>query len=225
MAHQREKSTTPEKQLLNLIEDPKAAENGKIRKPFGLFSLIALKGRISFFGEKLKPNLPLAKMALDLKGINRILSLGIAGLTVYLGWSLVYSTKHLDKVPDFSQEIAKMSSEAKMMDNNFKKLDPYLEKVRSRDLFRYGGIVQAMPEEIQFEPEVLPPSAADELAKSLRLVGIGWSDDPDVMIEDTATKKVHFLKRGDWIDGKIQITGIMEDRVIMMLEGKERELR
>ena len=41
-----------------------------------------------------------------------------------------------------------------------------------------------------------PPSQRiTELIKNLRLVGISWSADPDVMIEDTNMQRTFFLKK------------------------------
>lgn len=229
MAQEPERSATPEKQLLNLIEDPKAAGAGqeKIRRnPFNLFSLDALKGRVSFLGEKFRQSLTPGKIAFDLKGVNRLLWWAMILLVLVLTWHLTVSLKGLNAIPDLSREITRKSSDPQAISDKAQKIDPYLEKVRTRNIFRFGGIaVPLVQEKDEPAPEVLPPSEADELAKSLRLVGIGWSNDPDVMIENTATKKVYFLKRGDVIDDRIKINAIFQDRVILFYEGREIELR
>jgi hypothetical protein len=85
--------------------------------------------------------------------------------------------------------------------------------------------------ESEAEEEVPAPAAealseAQILAQQLGLVGIGWSDDPDVMVENTETKKIYFLKRGERIDGLIKVEAIFEDKVILTYDnGKEMELR
>ena len=53
----QERPSTPEKQLLNLIEDPKEQDlsQKKIkRSSFSLFSLAALRGRFSFLLESIR---------------------------------------------------------------------------------------------------------------------------------------------------------------------------
>ncbi|OGX36762.1 MAG: hypothetical protein A3D87_01575 [Omnitrophica WOR_2 bacterium RIFCSPHIGHO2_02_FULL_50_17] len=229
MAHEHEKSATPEKQLLNLIEDPKA-EKLKQRKmrqiSFSFLTLDAFRGRFSFFGEKIRLSLTPGRVALDLKGINAILRVCIGILSLWVAGALVNTARNFNRLPDFGLEALRTANGSEKLEDQLKKIDPYLEKVRGRNVFQFGGVaVPVTLEEPEPQEEVLPPSLADDLAKNLRLVGIGWSDEPDVMIEDTATKKVYFLKRGDWIDGKIKINAILQDRVILSLEGREMELK
>jgi hypothetical protein len=231
MVQEPERPSTPEKQLLSLIEDPKAAAatQGKIkRRTFNLFSLDALRARISFLGEKFKAALTPKKFSLELKGVNRILSAAIVLLAAALVLTVTRSIEKLNRIPDFGLGTARPASEPLSTEDSIKKLMSYLDKVRARDIFRFGGVIKIQPqelvEEVQ-EPVAAAPSPAEELLNSLRLVGIGWTEEPDVMIENTSTKKVYFLKRGDWIDGRIQVNAIFEDRVIVSFDGKEAELR
>lgn len=232
MVQEPERPSTPEKQLLGLIEDPKAAAaiRGKIkRRAFNLFSFDAFRGRFSFFGGKWKAALTPKKFSLELKGVNRILSAAIVLLAAALGLTVTRSIEKLNKIPDFGLGAARPASEPLRTEDHIKKLMTYLDKVRARDIFRFGGVIKIQPQEL-FDEEVPEPvaaalSPAEELLNNLRLVGIGWTEEPDVMIENTSTKKVHFLKRGDWIDGRIQVNAIFEDRVIVSFDGKEAELR
>jgi type II secretory pathway component PulC len=64
-----------------------------------------------------------------------------------------------------------------------------------------------------------------EATKHLRLVGISWSDDPDIMIEDTKTQRTLFLKKGKLIDNEIKVQAVFKDKVILSYNGEEIELR
>lgn len=232
MVQDPERSSTPEKQLLNLIEDPKAAAatQEKIkRRTFSLFSLDALRGRVSFFSGRLKTAFTPKKFSLEIKNVNRILLVAIFFLSVALVLTIMRSVDKLNKIPDFGLGTARPASDSLTSEDNVKKLMSYLDKVRARDIFRFGGIIKIQPLElVEEEPEPVTeaaPSPAEELLNNLRLVGIGWTEEPDVMVENTFTKKVYFLKRGDWIDGRIQVNAIFEDRVIVSFDGKEAELR
>lgn len=64
--------------------------------------------------------------------------------------------------------------------------------------------------------------------KDLKLIGISWSNDPDVMIEDTAIHKTYFCKRGAMI-GEYQVETINKSDVILkkgdlIFELKEKQL-
>ena len=57
----------------------------------------------------------------------------------------------------------------------------------------------------------------------LQLVGIYFSEAPEVIIEDKAEKKTYFLKEGDNIKG-IKVKSIRQDRVILESNGMDWEL-
>jgi len=61
------------------------------------------------------------------------------------------------------------------------------------------------------------------LIKDLKLVGISWGTDPQVIIEDTKDNKTYFLKTGDTIS-KFKIETILKDKVILEAEGQKMEL-
>ena len=71
-----------------------------------------------------------------------------------------------------------------------KKIEYYLDKVRSRDIFKMGSTARL---EVA---DTGPSSKAVEAIQNLRLVGISWSDDPDAMVEDIKTVKTFFVKKG-----------------------------
>lgn len=230
----QERPTTPEKQLLDLIEDPKEQDvsQKKIkRRSFNLFSFSALRGRLSFFIESVQSGTVFKKALFDIKGLNKMLQVSILLLLVYLAGNFALSVNKLKKVPEFVTRTAR-SSEIPVAELSSKNISYYLEGPRSRDIFRFGDFgVQEEIEEENGEYEVPAPveealSKAEMLAQQLGLVGIGWSDDPDVMIKNVESDKIYFLKRGERIEGSIKVEAIFQDKVILTYDnGKEMELR
>ena len=72
-------------------------------------------------------------------------------------------------------------------------------------------------------PEDETKKALVTLVKDLRLVGISWGKDPQVIIEDTKDNKTYFLKAGDPIS-KFKIDTILKDKVILDADGQKMEL-
>lgn len=224
MASEREPA--PEKQLLNLIENPESGsvQQAVIRRAgFSLFSWGAFKGRFFFFKEKLKNLLSLRREPLDIKKINGILCLGIFILAVYFVTSFTVSLLSLEKNSNLSLKI-KASNQDRILEafSPLKKLAYYLEMVRGRNIF----IPQTGETEIDEEGirRLKQVSRISEKSEGLKLVGISWKDDPDVMIEDTKSKRVYFLKKGETING-IKIEAIFKDKVVLNYEGEELILR
>ena len=223
MASERE--PTPEKQLLNLIEKPKPSNIQQAiirRKGFSLFSFGALKGRFSFFKKKTKDVLADKREPFDIKGINGILRFCVFILAVYFVTSFITSALNLEKEPAlalktkvFEQGITARTPSL------LKKMSYYLEKVRARDIFNPLAKTTELDEAGGQGRSI---SKIAKAAKDLKLVGISWSDDPDVMLEDAKLKKVHFLKKGEMI-GNIKIEAIFKDRVVLSCEGEELVLR
>ncbi len=230
----QERPTTPEKQLLGLIEDPKEQDlsQRKIkRKSFSLISFSALKGRLSFLRESIRSGSFFRKDFLDVKALNRILKICIVALSLYLIGNFVMSIDRLREVPEFVAKNGRLSKEISSTESFGRKISYYLESPRSRNIFKFGDfVVEEELEEGEYE-EVAAPiektiSKAELLSQKLGLVGISWSDDPDVMVENLGTKKIYFLKRGQRIDGLIKVEAIFEDRVILTYDdGKEMELQ
>ncbi|MCK5014098.1 MAG: hypothetical protein KAS66_09785 [Candidatus Omnitrophica bacterium] len=230
----QERPTTPEKQLLDLIEDPKQQDvsQKKIkRKSFNLVSFSALRGRLSFFQESMQSGAFLKNALPDIKGLNRMLKVCIALLLVYLVGNFAMSMSRLKKVPEFVSKSSREPKEIPVAELSSKKISYYLEGPRSRDIFKFGDFGVQEIEANDDEDEVPAPavnvlSQAEILAQQLGLVGIGWSDDPDVMVENVETKKIYFLKRGERIDSLIKVEAIFEDKVILTYDNdKEMELR
>ncbi|MBN1870577.1 MAG: hypothetical protein JW847_08390 [Candidatus Omnitrophica bacterium] len=230
----QERPTTPEKQLLDLIEDPKqqgVAQKKTKRKSFNLLSLSAFRGRVSFIRESIRSGAFFKNTLMDIRELNKLLKVFIALLLAYLIGNFIVSFDRLQKTPEFVMKSSRPNKEISLSELASKNISYYLEGPRSRNIFKFGdfGVQEAQENEGEFEvasPTEEALSQSEILAQRLGLVGIGWSDDPDVMVENVETKKIYFLKRGEKIDGLIKVEAVFEDRVILSYDnGKEMELR
>ncbi len=226
----QERSNTPEKQLLNLIESPKA-ERKKIfsHYPAGGYSLkllspAALKGRVSFFKEKLEKWFKNQQhRPLNIKAVNNVLGLAVLILGIYcvsdFSVSLIKSKRSADL--KFSSPEGSMADSGQV-DSILKVASYYLGLARKRDLFKMGAKrVEAEEEQIEAPNDLASVASATQ---HLKLVGISWSNDPDAMIEDTKAVRTFFIKRGQML-GTVRVEAIFKDKVILSYEGEEIELR
>jgi hypothetical protein len=221
-----QRPATPEKQLLNLIEEPKSRSSlqAAVIKRHGLsiFSFGAFKGRFAFFRERLQKDLKEGKVyQLDVKALNSILRLAVLVLAVYFVISLFLAVMNSKKTLEVELKSTGEKQGFRTQPTSFlKAASYYLEKARERDIFRMGMKKTAS--------EVALPKGPSQMildaTQHLKLVGISWSDDPDVMIEDTQAKRTYFLKKGQSID-KIKLEAVFKDKVILSCAGEEIELK
>lgn len=216
---------TPEKQLLRLIEKPEkgaGVETQKIKHhSLGLFSLRAWMGRFSFFKESIgKWFRGEGVCQFDVRAVNKILILSIFALLIYLISDVSLSLVNLEKGLDLDIEVKKSAEAARPPEASLLKAATfYLEQVRQKNIFEMGKAKKEDTEEAK-----TPSEESLHAAQNLRLVGISWSDDPDVMIEDTNVPRTYFVKRGEMI-GDFKVQAIFKNKVILTREGEEIELK
>jgi len=216
---------TPEKQLLKLIEEPQSrfSKNAVMRgKGATFFSLGGLKGRFNFSKEALASFIRSWSGPVDTKKINIILTFISIAVGAYFIATSVFLALKLSVLPVFSfkQDSAASSGALKQV-SQLKALTFYMEKVRTRDIFKLGAKEPAHAASQQ--PAADTAKQAEALSK-YKLVGISWSDNPDAMIEDSAANKTYFLKRGQALDG-VKVQAIFKDKVVLGYQGVEVELR
>jgi hypothetical protein len=221
------KQDTPEKQLLDLIEKPANHKSPHLAAAryhgLSFFSFKAMKGRFSFFKNKFKGLFKNDRIyQVDVKTLNQFLKFTVILLSLYfvlnLSVSLFGLKKDLDLKIDLENAKAEETAPAVSL---LKTLTYYLEKARERDLFNMGV---NLPLEVTTAARGPSPRII-EATKDFRLVGISWSDDPDVMIEDTANQRTLFLKKGQTFGNDVRLKGVFKDRVILGFAGEEIELR
>lgn len=219
----KEDFLTPEKQLLKLIEEPTSKGNIKAeaakRSSLSLFSLGALKGRLSFFKQRFGKDFKnRSSFALDIPLLNTGLKSLLFILSLYFIINLVLTPVKSKKLLDLEGKMENNAGSLTVQPvaSLLRSSSYYLEKVRERDIFKMAPRKQ---EDIK-----IVTSKIIEATKNFKLVGIAWSDDPDVMIEETVSKRTFFLKKGQMIN-KVRLEAVFKDKVILSFEGEEIELR
>ncbi|MBN1912837.1 MAG: hypothetical protein JW788_00395 [Candidatus Omnitrophica bacterium] len=227
-----EKPLTPEQQLLKLIEEKedKGAPGGvksplhaavAKRKAQSLFSADAFKGRFAFFKGRVKKDFKVkGAYGADLKLANNGLRFCVVFLAGYLVFSVPYSAVYFKEAMNLELKSNCDTKPSGMLAVSLLKATSYyLEKARERNIFK---IRVTRSEE---KASKTPFSTIGEATKSLKLVGISWSDDPDVMIEDMESKKTFFLKKGQLINNSIKLEAVFRDKVVLSYLGEEIELK
>ena len=222
-----ENPSTPEKQLLKLIEESPhhRSSTHKVvakRKSLGLFSISAwisritfLQGRLrSWFGHKGTHQPDFIRI------INRVLFFSIFILVGYFILNLKISLGSFKKIPQLQTNVEDgIKAEGFKEASILKAASYYLEKIRQRNIFKMGPLIVS-----DERGKKGPSSRLLEATQHFRLVGISWSGDPDAMIEDAEKKRTFFVKRGQMI-GSFKVRAILKDRVILSLGNEEIELK
>ena len=226
----QERSVTPEKQLLKLIEakpgDLPAASKARAikRKGLSFFSPGAWLGRVSFFKARYKQKIKVSQLfRFDIKIFNRAL-LGVASmLLVYFVIDVSASVISLRDMPILDYQPQETPKAILQESTDLLKFEAsYLSKIRQRDIFKMG-IAPVGKKDIGADLKPATSAIVDATAH-LRLVGISWSESPDVLIEDTRALRTFFVKRGQSID-HVKIEAIFRDKVVLSYEGEEVELK
>ena len=214
---------TPEEQLLILIEDGEGPSTLSLKRKkssrFSFISLSALSTLLARFKITIKDWLIQLKGGIDepnLKAWNKVLAVSAIILFVYL--TADFTLRRLD-IKQFTkkaaaQKVRSFQDDAKLEVRPFLY---YLEMVQRRDIFSPVKLISAE------NPQEETKKALFALLQELKLVGISWGKEPEVIIEDKKDNKTYFLKTGDTIS-KFKISVILKDKVILESEGQKMEL-
>ncbi|MFH1837845.1 MAG: hypothetical protein ABH862_07025 [Candidatus Omnitrophota bacterium] len=222
---------TPEKQLLKLIEDP---DNGEITK-----ARTQYKAKSFFSTGFLRSSLALFKrtgmgifgagneLSLDFRAINWILKLSILGVGAYLAIDISSSMRNSREMPNiFVKKDLGTKKEVKIeeIQSALKPYSFYADKTEERDIFRpyEEKKVEVVVEEVKAVPGVSPTAA--NFVSDLEVVGIAWSDEPDVILHNRKINRTYFLKTGSSF-GEAKVVEILESSVIIEYKGEEIEIK
>ena len=95
-------------------------------------------------------------------------------------------------------------------------IEEVLAQAKRRNVFTF------LPAPIKAEASLSPDIT--EIIANLRLVGIIWSNSPQAMIENAKEQRTFLLSQGEQI-GQVTIKNIFKDKVVIEVEGQEKELR
>jgi len=150
-----------------------------------------------------------------LRKVNLALTVSVAVIFLFLGWSLRTS-----KAVPVSSELG-LSGRVKKSDTSaeaeaVKPYSYYGETIEKRDIFRpsFSGNTKGTANAVV---------SAKEMAKDLNLVGIVAGKNPHAIIEDKKDGKTLLVNKGDTV-GDLRVEEIQEDRVILSYQGEQMDL-
>ncbi|MEI7751683.1 MAG: hypothetical protein WCJ71_06285 [Candidatus Omnitrophota bacterium] len=223
---QPDSSLTPEKRLLDLIEEPSAhqkdiAAGAKKVQQGARFSSEALKERFLKTSNEFYERI---KASFGIKELNRILRF----LVILL--ALVFFVVLLIGVLDLKKDIAGSigTSEPKMLDlPPVTETSKEAEPIESWDLGKMFMPYSKRAEDAR-KLEKEQSSKLVDMTKTLKLTGISYNPtDPKkvfCMIEDVQKGITTFLREGDPI-GLLKVSKIMEDHAVLSLGEDTVEIR
>lgn len=222
-----DRQVTPEKQLLNLIEgSEKGAASPLVqarvkRNALSTLSFGALFGRFSFFKRAAQKKIGSPhKISISFTLVNRILLAAVVVFFVYVMSDTIVLALNLTHLPNLVPPQEKNAAALQSKASPLKEESYYLQKVNSRDIFK-----EYKEGETKKEKKEVKSVEENEAVKSLSLVGISWSADPDVIIEDKSAQKTYFVKRGQVVGNNVKVEAVFKDKVVLSFEGEEFELR
>jgi len=211
-----EEKFTPEEKLLKIIENTDSSDNSLEREVRKQKASVVRKRFV--FGLK---NMSVANLDWDnpfttFDITNKILGLAAVLLTVLFIFDFVKDNMYLKKRFSYAIEVPAVS-ESIIKEPVFPSTDlaAALAKAKTRNIFTFK------PEDVKARNE---ENKSLKKINELKLVGILWSNSPQVMIEDTASGKTYLLNNGGQVD-RWQVKEIYKDRVILSGEEGESELR
>ncbi len=230
-------STTPEQQLLKLIEGQKPGKAGDAPgkgfsapggKPKGRgLSLGRIPGTIlaslAFWKRRAKKRTTHSKRSVfTIAEVNKALVVATACLFVYVIFDAGASARNLQRPPNFAPMKDARPKQVKETVVPLEETSYYLQKVASRDIFKEG---KKEAVSVSDAPEPVQITESAEAVQSLALVGISWSSNPDAIIEDKAKQRTYFVKRGQDVGDGVKVEAIFKDHVVVTYEDREYELR
>lgn len=233
-----QRKPTPEEQLLKLIENPDAgtqagtpAKPGTAKKAGAgpSFSLGKLPGFLDYFKNSFgaKKSSGGVAVSVDIKSVNKILMVLVFVSVIYLLVDLLFLKSGQ---ADFLSQVGTSDPVYPLLDDGTNRepveLASYMNTLRTRNPF----LPPPAPEERMVTPEAeftAQPSQAEggitDALQGLKLVGVSWAKEPLAMIEDIATGKTYFVRRGQEVKG-VKVQTVFKEKVVVTYNGQEGEL-
>ncbi|MBN2120287.1 MAG: hypothetical protein JW734_04460 [Candidatus Omnitrophica bacterium] len=196
--------STPEEKLLKILEDPTVAKRSPSAVTKGKVSLFAgLSGSLEGLKNAFK--------SLKLETVNRILLGLCVAFTILAVFDFMKISSDLE---DRFAQIQENSAIAAVDQTKKISLETNINEIqaqaRKRNIFTF----------IPAAPEKKISLDTSETIKSLKLVGVIWSDNPQAMIEYTKSGKTHLLGAGETIEG-FKVKKVLRNQVLIEREGME----
>ncbi len=215
-----EESRSAEKDLLKIIENPQSAA-AQPAKAQGADA--DAKGRGGKAGKSRKgpkvPPVDLKTLLFNRHSVIKILFSVSLIVLLYLIYSIISEAKKLKVARNFGTFIAgeQTAPDAKKTGLAASVDFSALTDGPLRNIFRPKKVVVDVPKADQ----------ATDALKNYKLVGLSLEPDQkdsQAMVENTTSSVTFFVKRGEVLDG-MEIVDILEDRLILKVNGQRTELR
>lgn len=229
MAQPDDSSVTPEKRLLELIEEPdaqkkEAAAGTDPTGPAKRFSSAELKDKVERFKERMGGLLKKYQKTVGMKELNRYLTYIVVVLSVVFVVDFLIGLMGLSK--DFASSVKVQPHkdlELALPDGAVSETPSVSDWDVAKMFVPYG---KRLAEAQKIEKE--QSTRLVGLTKNLKLTGISYNpSDPKsafCMIEDVEKNITTFLHEGDPI-GLLKVQKILEDRVVLSQENDTVEIR
>lgn len=211
-----EDKITPEERLLKIIEGP--VQQARAR-PAGLLKqvqAVAPHDLINRF-KKIHIDKDVFKK-INLNTVNKTAILICGVFTIFL---MVDLTRNSFMVGNRFDKLKAAVEVLGIQEAGTPQMDADINNIFSNN----SGVNMFSAKPRKAETNAAPASVEAEVPlPNIKLVGIIWSESPQVMLEDSKENKTYLLNIGDKI-GDITIKAIMQDKVIVTNGQRERELR
>jgi type II secretory pathway component PulC len=208
---------TPEEKLLKIIEGPAMP---KFKIPLGMKKMP--KVNLKNIGNWLNRLQHIDKNALSKYLSLRLVNKAIAGLCGFLTVFWIFDFMRINsnlsqRFEQIAQAPAVASAQAKETPLTLVSYEEITSEAKRRNIFTL------LPAPPKTEADGSPADIAEKIS-NLKLVGVIWSNNPQVMIEDVKGNRTYLLSIGEQM-GEITIKKIFMDKVVLQIEGQEEELR
>lgn len=210
-----ENNITPEERLLKIIEGPMPAVEKRrvmpqLKKTFNINELKARLKGLRFDKNTLKN--------IDFGIINKVVVTLCAIFTLFWLFDFIRDVFVLrTRFDSIKAEAAVSKREEKALPSIETNISDLLASAKKRNIFT---LLPPKPQP-QAGPQVQEVAAA---VSTIKLVGIIWSDNPQVMIEDSKEQKTYLLSAGEEL-GDFKVKQILPNKVIISKGEQQWELR
>ena len=213
MAH---KGSTPEEQLLNLIEKGDSAKSERLKEKKSFLSSAAILTKLSPFTRLAGSAVKKIKIDPNLEFVNKVLAVLCVLLLSYSIFDFIFNSRDVEKFYNKAAALKFIKQEEK----DIVTLQPflyYLTLAQRRNIFSPVELMKDLDESKERK------KLLQDLLSDLTMVGVSLGEEPQAMIESKKANQTYFLKKGDTING-LKIEEILTNKVILSYEGEKGEL-
>ncbi len=204
---------TSDERLLKLIEGAAEPKHRQVTMP------LSKKSLTNFIPAKLnllELKTVFKNLKIDLRSLNKGL-IAIAALSTLIFLYSLFSAPVIPKSNDAFFTPAGSSAIIKLLSSE--EAQGLIRKsISSRDIKRDFFLPSGTKSSVNLQGN---EQDITEETKNLKLVGIIWSKNPEVMIENAKDSRTYVLKKGDFLDERFKVTEISRTSAILVVTTEE----